>query len=250
MRIIFKIEWQLLRDLKTGVENWQEQRQLRQPQTPSHWAPVAKTLCHHQWLPDSFPLATITVASGATSTARMNYCLSLTFSYKSVVCSVAQSWMTLCDPMGSTPRLLCPQDFPGKNCTSGLPFPPPGNLPELTSPASQADSLPLCHLGSFSTTRKARNACLWLFVFYGRKLVYTPNRRTKEWKLSQIQEKIKVLGLQRLSLDYFHSLLTCLTASSLVSLHSTVPDDIRDTFSKENLIPTTALFKAFNRPLP
>ena len=68
--------------------------------------------------------------------------------------------------------------------------------------------------------------------------------------LSQIQEKIKVLGLQRLSLDYFHSLLTCLTASSLVSLHSTVPDDIRDTFSKENLIPATALFKAFNRPLP
>ena len=35
---------------------------------------------------------------------------------------------------------------------SGLPFPPPGDLPdpgiETTSPALQADSLPLSHLGS------------------------------------------------------------------------------------------------------
>ena len=83
-------------------------------------------------------------------------------------------------PHGLYPaRLLCPRDFPGKNFTSGLPFPPPGNLPELVSPASQADSWPLCHLGSFSTTRKARNACLWCFVFYGRRLVYNPNRRKK-----------------------------------------------------------------------
>ena len=59
-----------------------------------------------------------------------------------------------------------------------------------------------------------------------------------------------MLGPQGLSLDYFHSLLNCLTASSLVPLHPTVPDDIRDTFSKENLISATALFKAFNHPLP
>ena len=59
-----------------------------------------------------------------------------------------------------------------------------------------------------------------------------------------------MLGPQGLSLDYFHNLLNCLTASSLVPLHPTVPDDIRDTFSKENLIPATALFKAFNHPLP
>ena len=41
--------------------------------------------------------------------------------------------------------LLCPWDFPGRNAKSGLPFPPPGDLPdpgiEPASPALQADSL-------------------------------------------------------------------------------------------------------------
>ena len=99
------------------------------------------------------------------------------------VCCVLSRSVMLYDslsPHGLYPaRLLCPRDFPGKNVTSGLPFPPPGNLPELVSPASQADSLPLCHLGSFSTKRKARNACLWFFVFYGRRLVYNPYCRKK-----------------------------------------------------------------------
>ena len=43
-------------------------------------------------------------------------------------------------------RLLCPWDSPGKN-TGGLPYPPPGDLPnpriEPRSPALQMDSLPL-----------------------------------------------------------------------------------------------------------
>ena len=42
--------------------------------------------------------------------------------------------------------------FPRQEYWSGLPFPPPGDLPapgiKPTSPASQADSLPLSHLGS------------------------------------------------------------------------------------------------------
>jgi len=43
-------------------------------------------------------------------------------------------------PHGLHPAgLLCPWDFPGKNAGMGLPFPPPGNLPnpgiESVSPA-------------------------------------------------------------------------------------------------------------------
>ena len=45
-----------------------------------------------------------------------------------------------------TARLLCPQDFPGKNTGVGKPFPSPGDLPdpgiEPRSPTWQADSLP------------------------------------------------------------------------------------------------------------
>ena len=43
-------------------------------------------------------------------------------------------------------RLLCPWDFPGKEYCSGLPCPPPGDLPnpgiDPGSPALQSDSLP------------------------------------------------------------------------------------------------------------
>ena len=61
--------------------------------------------------------------------------------------SCAQLW-----PYGLHPaRLLCPWDFPGKN-TSGLPCPPPGDLPHPGirpgSLALLADSLPLSHQGS------------------------------------------------------------------------------------------------------
>ena len=43
-------------------------------------------------------------------------------------------------------------EFSRQGYCSGLPFPPPGDLPDLAnepmSPALQADSLPLNHLGS------------------------------------------------------------------------------------------------------
>ena len=39
------------------------------------------------------------------------------------MCSVAQSWPTLCDPCGLWPaRLLCPWDFPGQNTGVGCHF--------------------------------------------------------------------------------------------------------------------------------
>ena len=45
-----------------------------------------------------------------------------------------------------------PMGFPRQEYWSGLPFPPPEDLPdpgtEPSSPALQADSLPLSHLGS------------------------------------------------------------------------------------------------------
>ena len=60
--------------------------------------------------------------------------------------------------------VLCPQDSPGKSW-SGLPFPPPGDLPnpgmECASPALQADSLLLSHWGSpQSQDTKGKNQSL------------------------------------------------------------------------------------------
>ena len=58
-------------------------------------------------------------------------------------------------PYGLLPtRLLCPWSFPRQEYWSGLPFPSPGDRPHpgfkprSVTPALQADSLPLSHLGS------------------------------------------------------------------------------------------------------
>ena len=46
------------------------------------------------------------------------------------VCLVAQSCLTLCNPMDcSLPGSSAQEDSPGKNCWSGLPFPSPRDLP-------------------------------------------------------------------------------------------------------------------------
>ena len=64
---------------------------------------------------------------------------------------VAKSCPTLCDPIDCS-SLGSSMGFPRQEYWSGLLFPSPGNLPdpgtELMSPAWQADSLPLSHLGS------------------------------------------------------------------------------------------------------
>ena len=68
---------------------------------------------------------------------------------QSVMCLVAQSCPTLCDPVDcrlQPARFLCPQGFSRQDYWSGLPYPPPGDFPnpgiKPRSPASQADSLP------------------------------------------------------------------------------------------------------------
>ena len=55
-------------------------------------------------------------------------------------------------PPGLQPaRLLCPWDSPGKNTASGLPFPPPGDLPDLgIEPASLTS--PALAVGFFTTS--------------------------------------------------------------------------------------------------
>ena len=64
-----------------------------------------------------------------------------------MLCWVAQLCPTLCDPMDcSLPcRLFCPWGFSRQEHWSGLPCPPPGDLPnpgiKPRSPALQADSL-------------------------------------------------------------------------------------------------------------
>ena len=71
-------------------------------------------------------------------------------------CSVAQSCLTRLQPHGLyPPRLLCPWDFPGKNTSVDYHFLLQGifltqgfNLCLLHLLHWQADSLPLCHLGS------------------------------------------------------------------------------------------------------
>ena len=61
---------------------------------------------------------------------------------------VAQSCPTLCNPMGLYPTRLLTQsmEFYRQEYWSGLPFPSPGDLPNLGiepgSPALQADALP------------------------------------------------------------------------------------------------------------
>ena len=62
------------------------------------------------------------------------------------MCLVIQSYPTLCDLMNCSPSGPLSIGFSRQEYWSGLPSPPPGNLPnpgiEPRSPASQADSLP------------------------------------------------------------------------------------------------------------
>ena len=64
-------------------------------------------------------------------------------------CSVTESCLTLCDPMGCQPPLSI--GFSRKEYWSGLPFPSPGDIPdpgiEFLSPALQVDSC-IAHKGS------------------------------------------------------------------------------------------------------
>jgi len=64
----------------------------------------------------------------------------------------AQSCLTLCDPMDCRPSGSSVHGFSRQEYWSGLPFPPPGDLPDPgikpASPTLQEDSLLLSHWGS------------------------------------------------------------------------------------------------------
>ena len=68
------------------------------------------------------------------------------------VCVCSQKCLTLATLWTVAHQAPLSMGFPRQEYWSGLPFPPPGDLPhpgiELTSPALQADSLPLSHQGS------------------------------------------------------------------------------------------------------
>ena len=74
-------------------------------------------------------------------------------------CSVAQSCLTLCDPMDWVHQAPLFMEFSRQEYWSGLPFPTPGDLPDpgmelvsLMAPALVGRLLPLHHLGSPLTT--------------------------------------------------------------------------------------------------
>ena len=74
-------------------------------------------------------------------------------------CLIVTSWTVVCQAPLS-------MGFPRQENCSGLPFPTPGGLPnpgnELSSPALQAHSLPLSHLGS----------PIYMYIYWRRKRPY------------------------------------------------------------------------------
>ena len=83
---------------------------------------------------------------------------------------VAQTCPKLCNPMDcSLPGSSVHGDSPGKNIGSGLPCPPPGDLPnpgiKPRSPALQADSLPAEPPGKPKNTGVGSLSLLqWIFL--------------------------------------------------------------------------------------
>ena len=79
----------------------------------------------------------------------------------------AQSCLTLCNPVDCSLPGSTSTGFSRPEYWSRLPFPPPGDLPDPeikpVSPALQADSLPLSHLGSIVATEKTTNVILVTF---------------------------------------------------------------------------------------
>ena len=88
--------------------------------------------------------------------------------YKHVLCAQLLSLVQLLEiPWTVACQAPLSMEFSRQEYWNGLPFPPPGDLPdpgiELTSPASPAlavDSLPLSHLGS--------PVCIQIYVIYNR----------------------------------------------------------------------------------
>ena len=92
------------------------------------------------------------------------------------VCSVAHSYLILCDSMDCSPPDSSALKFSRQEYWSGLPLPPPGYLPdpgiELMSPASATlymDSLLLSHQGS--QVIKEDFICIYVYIIYKYKIL-------------------------------------------------------------------------------
>ena len=77
-----------------------------------------------------------------------------------------QSCPTLCDPLTVAHQAPTSMGFSRQEYKSGLPFPPPGDLPDSgfeptapASPALQADSLLLSHQGSPDICKLMADSC-------------------------------------------------------------------------------------------
>ena len=95
-----------------------------------------------------------------------------------VLCLVAQSCLTLCDPVDcSPPGLLCPWGFSRQEYWSGFPCPPPEDLPnlgvELRSPALQVDSSPTEPPGKPIPLYRYSIFCLSNHQLMGMRVVFT-----------------------------------------------------------------------------
>jgi len=101
------------------------------------------------------------------------------------VCTLSCVWF-LCDPIDCSLPVFPVHGVLRQEYWSGLPFPPPGDLPTTRpSPALAGRSLPLCHQGSlhlleyimkhkdslnFGTSLISLSFCLWAHTYLFRKL--------------------------------------------------------------------------------
>ena len=96
-----------------------------------------------------------------------------------------QSCLTLCDPIDQSPPGFSSMGFSGQEHWSGLPCPPPGDLPdsgtEPRAPALQADTLLLSHGGSTKRRELAFRLFLILHLDY---LFLVQYSVSKEWNSS------------------------------------------------------------------
>ena len=115
-----------------------------------------------------------------------------------LLCLIIQSCLTLCNPVDSVdPQAPLFMAFSRQEYWSGLPFPPPEDLPdsgiELASPALQTDSLPSESSGNFLIT-------LHILSLIHYKPSNSNNGKTQRLKL--FRNFVKVTEIARRSVVY------------------------------------------------
>ena len=134
-----------------------------------------------------------------------------------LLCLIIQSCLTLCNPMDYVdPQAPLFMELSRQEYQSGLPFPPPEDLPdsgiELASPALQADSLPSESPGNFLIT-------LHILFLIHYKPSNSSNGNSQRMKLFRIF--VKVTGIARRSVAYVCGINQCsnLVQSPRASFH-------------------------------